>query len=291
MTEIQPIFRFAPSPNGELHLGHAYSALLNLKLAREAGGKMLLRVEDIDTERCTPELESQMLRDLEWIGFEWDEPPQRQSENFESYQQALDQLQIKKLLYPTSRSRREIRELIAAKEAEGSNWPFDPDGSPHYPGKERNLSGAEWQAIMKTKKPYALRLSMNKAVEITGNDLLWYEFDGNDRSAVRADPAKWGDVVLARKDSPASYHLSSVVDDAAQRITHVVRGKDLFQATSVHRVLQELLGLPSPVYLHHKLVLDKNGNKLAKSIRSTGLRHLREAGHTPLEIKIMVGID
>ncbi len=272
MVEPQRVFRFAPSPNGELHLGHAYSALLNLKSAREAGGKCLLRIEDIDTVRCTPELEKQMLEDLEWIGFEWDEEPRRQSEHFAEYQSSLDTLWERGLVYPSALSRSEIKRYVAKRDAVGEKWPRDPDGSPIYPGNERLLGASARNSILNSDKPFAIRLDMNLAVDAARYE--WMESG----SFVSAEPLKWGDVILARKDTPASYHLCCVVDDALQGITDVVRGNDLYHATSVHVVLQELLGLISPSYHHHDLVLDENGKKLSKSLASTSLRALRNAG-------------
>jgi len=281
----KPIFRFAPSPNGELHLGHAYSALLNLKMARDVSGKMLLRIEDIDTVRCTPELEKQMLEDLEWIGFEWDEEPIRQSARFDIYQEALDQLMDQELLYPTILSRSEIKKLVSEK---GGSWPRDPDGAPFYPGSERGLSADEQTAILGADTPYTLRLDMAKTLSKNTIELFWVE--GEDNTNITAKPENWGDVVLARKDTPASYHLSSVIDDADQNITHIVRGKDLYHATSVHTLLQALLDLPKPSYNHHDLILDSEGKKLSKSNKDTSLRQLREIHKNPAAIKEMIGM-
>jgi len=278
-------FRFAPSPNGELHLGHAYSALLNLKMARDVEGKMLLRIEDIDTVRCTPELEKQMLEDLEWIGFEWDEEPIRQSARFDIYQEALDQLMDQELLYPTILSRSEIKKLVSEK---GESWPRDPDGAPFYPGSERGLSADEQTAILGADTPYTLRLDMTKTLSKNTIELFWVEDEDN--TNITAKPENWGDVVLARKDTPASYHLSSVIDDADQNITHIVRGKDLYHATSVHTLLQALLDLPKPSYNHHDLILDSEGKKLSKSNKDTSLRQLREIHKNPAAIKEMIGM-
>jgi len=282
MTEPKSSFRFAPSPNGELHLGHAYSALLNLKLAREAGGKCLLRIEDIDRARCTPELEKQMLEDLEWIGFEWDKEPRRQSEHFGVYRSALERLDTKKLIYPSILSRSEIKKRIRQLEADGTRWPRDPDGSPVYPGKERSLGEAARREIIASSRPYSLRLEMNLAAR--DSSFEWFE----DGSFIKAEPYQWGDVILARKDTPTSYHLCCVIDDAIEGITNVVRGKDLYHATSVHVVLQEVLGLISPSYYHHELVLDQAGRKLSKSSASASLRALRKAGHTPQDVVEMM---
>ena len=292
--ENRPVFRFAPSPNGLLHLGHAYSALLNLEMARAAYGIMLLRIEDIDRERCTAQNEARMLEDLEWIGFEWDALPMRQSENFARYAGVIDDLFEAGLAYPATLSRREIADAIEKVTESGGSWPRDPDGSPLYPGAERDMSREARQAIVAGGKNYAMRLDIARALERGGRDLVWLE-DGagphGETGIVPADPSSWGDVVIARKDVPASYHLSVVLDDAAQGITNIVRGRDLFHATSVHRLLQEILGLAVPVYHHHDLILDSDGHKLSKSRRSTALRHLREAGMTPADIRRLIGLD
>ena len=277
----QPIFRFAPSPNGELHLGHAYSALLNLKMAREIDGKILLRIENIDTIRCTPELEAQMLTDLEWIGFEWDEEPRRQSEHFDEYRSALEKLDARDLIYPSTLTRKQIKQLVLEKSEEPSNWPCDPDGAPLYPGTEKTLSKVEQAQIMANKEPYSLRLNMDLALEILAQANSWHEME---KGQISADPKAWGDVVLARKDTPTSYHLACVLDDAAQQVTHIVRGMDLYHATSVHAVLQSLLDLPKPIYHHHRLITDFQGHKLSKSEKPLSLRALREAGTSKNEL-------
>ncbi len=284
MSTSFPVFRFAPSPNGEMHLGHAYSALMNLRLARKIGGKILLRIEDIDTQRCTRELEKQMLEDLEWIGFEWDERPVRQSENYDQYRTALEQLEQKGLVYPTCASRSTIRKLVVKLLKKNADWPFDPDGTPHYPGNERDFSPEEWKRIKQSGDPYSLRLAMSAALDPIKDELSWTEFEGTKKTQIPAEPSEWGDVVLARKDAPASYHLCCAIDDAAQGVTHIVRGSDLYHATSIHRLLQELLEFPLPMYQHHKLILDEDGAKLSKSLKSTGLRCLRERGLLPEDV-------
>lgn len=285
MTESQAVFRFAPSPNGALHLGHAYSAIVNFEMAREIGGRFLLRMEDIDTERCSPALERGILEDLEWLGIEWDGPVRRQSEHFEDYRAALDALEAEGLVYRAWLSRSEIRRLVEARESELGTWPRDPDGAPLYPGG-RDEAGDE-------AEPYVLRLDMKRAIERIGMPQSWQERGRGPRGEtgeVAADPAAWGDVVLARRDTPTSYNLSVVIDDALQGVTHVVRGRDLFHATSVHVVLQELLGLARPLYVHHDLVLADDGRKLSKSNRDTSLKALREAGATPGDIRKMIGL-
>lgn len=283
-----PVFRFAPSPNGELHLGHAFSALLNLELARLSGGKMLLRIEDIDTVRCTPQLESEMLKDLEWIGFEWDESPLRQSEHLEVYRAVVSIFDRMEVLYPATLSRGEIRDLVEKLEKEHGPWPRDPDGSPLYPGDERDLEREEQDKLFGSETPYAIRLNTRKAEAEIGGPLTWLEVTGGEPQPCSANPSRWGDVILARKDTPASYHLCCVVDDALQGITHVVRGEDLRQSTSIHRLLQELLDLPAPVYYHHPLLTDAGGRKLSKSDHDTSLRQLREAGLTAEDIRQMI---
>lgn len=285
------VFRFAPSPNGYLHLGHAYSALANFALARERGGRFLLRIEDIDATRCRPEYEAAIYEDLAWLGIAWEEPVRRQSEHMADYRAALTELQAQGVVFASFESRAELARLVAEREREGA-WPRDPDGAPLYAGSGRSLSAAERDARIAAGKPYAIRLDMEAALQRAGA-LSWIELgcgpDGESGS-VRAEPQAWGDVVLARKETPTSYHLSVVVDDAAQGITEVVRGADLFHATSVHRLLQALLGLPSPRYRHHRLILDADGRKLAKSTQATALRELRRQGVTADDIRRRLGL-
>src|ERR1043165_830815 len=285
-----PVFRFAPSPNGHLHLGHALSALLNAEMARAAGGRLLLRIEDIDATRCRPEYERAILDDLAWLGIAWEEPVRRQSDHLDAYGEALAQLEAQGLVYPSFESRAEIARLVAERDAKAP-WPRDPDGAPLYPGNAKRL-GAEERAARMASEPYALRLDMHAALERTGA-LTWVEAGADRQDAhdtLMAQPQAWGDVVLARKETPTSYHLSVVVDDALQGVTHVVRGLDLQPATGVHRVLQALLGLPAPLYHHHRLILDAEGRKLSKSTRATGLRELRAGGATPADIRRLAGL-
>jgi glutamyl-Q tRNA(Asp) synthetase len=286
-----PVFRFAPSPNGYLHLGHALSALINADMAAAAGGRLLLRIEDIDQSRCRPEYEAAIYEDLAWLGLKWEKPVRRQSEHFDDYRAALARLDAMGLIYPSFESRAEIAMMVAGREAKGP-WPRDPDGAPLYPGAAKSLPQAERQRRM-ASEPYALRLDMRAALARAGQ-LTWGETGegpAGEAGTVAADPAAWGDVVLARKDAPASYHLAVVVDDAAQAVTDVVRGRDLFYATSVHRLLQTLLGLPLPRYRHHRLILDADGKKLSKSTAATGLHELRAAGAIPAKIRQLVGLD
>ncbi|CUW43897.1 glutamyl-Q tRNA(Asp) synthetase [Brucella vulpis] len=288
-----PVFRFAPSPNGQLHLGHAYSALLNANMAEQSGGRFLLRMEDIDTARCTPALEQGIYDDLHWLGLRWETPVRRQSEHFGEYRNALTKLADKGLVYPAFLSRSEVRKRISEACARGDGWPSDPDGTPLYPQDERNMSEKEQMEHIVSGAPYAWRLDMDKALAAAGEPLFWNESgagpDG-ETGRLAADAAKWGDVVIARKDTPTSYHLSVVVDDALQGITHIVRGRDLFHATSVHRLLQKLLGLPEPLYHHHDLVLGEDGQKLSKSRKDTALASLREQGWTPADIRAKLGL-
>jgi len=284
-----PTLRFAPSPNGHLHLGHAFSALLNVDLARARNGRFLLRIEDIDATRCRPEYETAIYDDLAWLGLAWEQPVRRQSEHLTAYRAAIERLGAQGLVYASFESRAQIAQLVCAREAKGP-WPRDPDGAPLYPGSARDLSDDERARRMAAGEPYTLRLDMAAAVARAGS-LTWLEQDADGHVAtIAADPAAWGDLVLARKESPTSYHVSVVVDDAAQGITDVVRGRDLFAATAVHRLLQALLGLPDPVYQHHLLILDADGRKLSKSTQATGLRELHAGGATPADIRRMVGL-
>jgi glutamyl-Q tRNA(Asp) synthetase len=285
------ILRFAPSPNGYLHLGHAYSALLNHDRTRELGGRLLLRIEDIDAARCRPDYEEAIYDDLRWIGILWQEPVRRQSEHFADYAAAIAELEAQKLLYPSFESRSELTALVADLDRQGG-WPRDPDGVPIYPGRARKLSVVERERRRAAGEPFTLRLAMDAAVARSGV-LTWTETGAGPRGqtgVMTAAPQMWGDVVLARKEEPTSYHLSAVLDDALQGVTDVVRGQDLFWSTSIHRLLQTLLGLPEPTYHHHKLILDADGQKLSKSTQATGLRELRAAGASALDIRRMVGL-
>jgi glutamyl-Q tRNA(Asp) synthetase len=289
---MPPVFRFAPSPNGFLHVGHALSALLNAEMARATKGRLLLRIEDIDQARCRPEYEAAICEDLSWLGVEWERPVRRQSEHLDDYGGALARLQLLGVIYPSFESRAEIARLVAAREAKAP-WPRDPDGAPLYPGDAKQMPAAERARRIDAGEQYALRLDMEAALARTG-PLTWSEAGagpGGETGTVAADVSIWGDVVIARKETPTSYHLSVVIDDAAQGVTDVVRGCDLFHATAVHRVLQALLGLPEPRYHHHRLVLDETGNKLSKSTRSTGLRELRARGASPSDVRRLAGLD
>jgi glutamyl-Q tRNA(Asp) synthetase len=287
---VPPVFRFAPSPNGFLHLGHALSALLNFDMAHAVGGRLLLRMEDIDTARCRPEYEAAICEDLAWLGLSWEQPVRRQSEHLGEYRAALDRLAAMRLTFPGFESRAEIASMIADRDVR-ERWPRDPDDVPLYPGAGRQIGEEERAARIARGDAYAIRVDMEKAAEWAGL-LHWSETGAGpsgETGEVAADPATWGDVIVARKETPTSYHLSVVIDDALQGVTHVVRGRDLFWSTSVHRLLQALLGLPAPVYHHHRLILDDAGKKLSKSTKATGLRELRAAGATPADIRRLVG--
>jgi glutamyl-Q tRNA(Asp) synthetase len=286
-----PVFRFAPSPNGYLHLGHAYSALLNFDLARQAGGKFLLRIEDIDATRCRPEFEAAIYEDLGWLGISWETPVRRQSEHYSEYREAVEKLSGRGLIYPAFESRAEIARLVAERET-GAAWPRDPDGAPLYPGMTKSLSAEARRQLIEQGVPYALRLDL-AAASAQAAGLGWVEQgEGPDGETgmVIARPEAWGDVILARKETPTSYHLSVVIDDTLQGVTDVVRGQDLFWSTSVHRLLQSLLGARQPAYRHHRLVLDSAGQKLSKSTKSTALRELRRQGAAPADIRRLAGL-
>jgi glutamyl-Q tRNA(Asp) synthetase len=282
----RPVFRFAPSPNGELHLGHALSALVGADIARRFGGRFLLRIEDIDRERCREEFVTQIFDDLAWLGLAWEEPVVRQSQRFALYEAAAARLDAMGLLYPCFATRAEI-----AAAAGAGPEAVDPDGAPLYP---RLHNKAEAARRRESGEPFALRLHMDRAIAAARTlvpDLSFTEIDGEGRPrTVPAEPEKWGDAVIVRKEFPASYHLAVVVDDADQRVTHVSRGLDLFQSTGLQRLLQVLLGLPEPVYHHHRLVLDETGRKLSKSARDTSLAALRRDGVNPGEVRARLGL-
>lgn len=283
---MPPVFRFAPSPNGYLHLGHALSALRNFDAARASGGRLLLRIEDIDTTRCRPEYEAAIYEDLAWLGIDWERPVRRQSEHLPLFREAVEKLRREGLVYPAFETRTGIARLVAERERKGA-WPRDPDGSPLYPGEAKSFGEDERDRRIASGAPYALRLDMAAASARAG-PLTWREQGQrpeNEAEQIAAEPERWGDVILARKETPTSYHLSVVIDDALQGVTHVIRGEDLFWSTGVHRLLQSLLGLPAPTYQHHRLLLDQAGQKLSKSTGATSLRELRAAGVTVGDIR------
>jgi glutamyl-Q tRNA(Asp) synthetase len=265
--------RFAPSPTGLLHLGHAHSALF----AARAGSRFLLRIEDIDRTRCRPEFESAIIEDLAWLGLRWEQPVRRQSEHMDDYRAALARLEAEHLLYPCFCTRADI--------ARSGEAPHGPDG-PIYPGLCRRLTEGERDARRASGNPFALRLDVARAMTRTGA-LTWHD---RGRGTITASPERFGDVVLARKETPTSYHLSVTVDDALQGVTLVTRGEDLFEATHIHRLLQALLGLKTPDYHHHGLIRDADGKRLAKRDQAPTLRALRAAGKTAEEVRAMAGI-
>ncbi len=281
----QPVFRFAPSPNGRLHLGHAYSALFTWSAACALGGTCLLRIEDIDLERSRPEFVAGIFEDLHWLGLNWPEPVMHQSRRLAAYRAAAGRLRDLCLLYPCFCTRSEIAAAAGVDPAR------DPDGAPLYPGSCRDLDPEVAAGRLAEGHPAQWRLDMAEATDRAG--LVTYTAAmplAGDRPQVRyAAPARWGDVVLVRKDTPTSYHLSVVVDDAAQGVTHVTRGRDLEAATDIHALLQMILGLPSPIYTFHRLILDGGGEKLAKSRGSEALADLRAAGWSAADVRRHLG--
>lgn len=299
---MPPVLRFAPSPNGELHLGHALSALVGYRWARRLGGRFLVRIEDIDTARSRPEYIASAFEDLAWLGIEWEQPALRQSEHFADYTDAAARLESIGLLYPCFASRSEL-----ARASKSSGLGADPDGVPLYPDLYKSLPPALAAERRASGEPYALRLRMDRAVALArqrlgGRPLTFHEFDEDGViTRVTADPTRWGDAVIVRKDTPTSYHLSVVVDDARQCITHVTRGGDLYASTDLQRLLQVLLEQPEwqdgPLYHHHRLVTDESGRKLAKSAGDTSLRSLRGRGwtlndvHDALQLSATVAVE
>ncbi|MFM9850185.1 MAG: tRNA glutamyl-Q(34) synthetase GluQRS [Hyphomicrobiaceae bacterium] len=291
-SETQPVLRFAPSPNGPLHLGHAYSALLAFDTARRLGGRFLLRIEDIDPGRSREEFVEGIYDDLRWLGLEWEMPVLRQSRHVEDYVAAAMRLEAMGVLYRCFATRAEIAAAQAA-----CPRPLDPEGAPVYPGLHKTLSAGDAERRIGAGEPFAMRIDVEKAVALAqaklgGAPLEFVEWDAHlQPHRVAADPQRWGDVVIQRKDVPTSYHLSVVVDDSRQGITHVVRGQDLYAATDIHRLLQVLLDLPEPVYRHHRLIADASGQKLAKSAGAPGLKDLRAQGLSVEDIRRLVGMD
>lgn len=280
---MPPVTRFAPSPTGSLHKGHAYSALLAHGFARERGGRFLLRIEDIDPTRCTAENTAGIFEDLAWLGLEWETPVRHQSEHRDSFAAAARSLAERGLLYPCFCTRRDIlREIERAGYA-----PHGGEG-PLYPGLCRRLSLDEREARIAAGEPYALRLDLEKALALAGNDLVWSDTVAG---PLKARPELLGDTVLVRKDIGTSYHLAVVHDDAVQGVTDIIRGMDLFEATHLHRLLQALLNYPVPTYHHHPLLTDPEGQRLAKRNRAITLKSLREAGVTPVQLKKELGFS
>ena len=272
----RPVYRFAPTPNGRLHLGHAYSALMNAKSAERHGGRLLLRMEDLDRLRCKAEYEAAAIKDLAWLGLKFEPATRRQSEHASDYAAAYRNLDRVGLLYPCFCTKDEIEKASVA-----AGLGRDPDGAPLYPGTCRRKPASSRSGVTP-----ALRLDMARALAMASSELFWREFgEGETERLDRADPAAWGDVALKRRGATATYHVAVVVDDALQGVTDVARGRDLFPATSLHRLLQELLKLPAPRYRHHRLVLDAGGEKMSKSASSTPVSQLREQGVSAAEIR------
>lgn len=291
------VTRFAPSPTGHLHLGHAYSALFAERAAREAGGRFLLRIEDIDRGRCRPEFEHAIYEDLAWLGLDWEQPVRRQSDHMAEYENALTRLDDLGVLYPCFCTRKDIAREIAAADGAPHLTQMGPDG-PLYPGTCRHLSHQERADLKGAGEAFALRLDTTRALELVGElageiagqtvgPLSWRDLD---RGEIVAQPEIFGDVVLARKDTPTSYHLSVTLDDHIQGVNLVTRGEDLFAATHIHRLLQMLLGLNRPVYRHHGLLLGPEGQRLAKRDKAETLRAMREMGRTPAEVRALCGL-
>jgi len=280
MPAPQTVTRFAPSPTGRLHLGHAFSALVGYAAARQAGGRFLLRIEDIDLGRCRPEFEQAIYEDLAWLGLDWERPVRRQSEHFAEYRDALARLEALGLIYPCFCTRKEIAAEIAAAGAA----PHGPDG-PLYPGTCRHLSSMERERRQASGLPFAFRLDVAAAAARAGS-LTWIE---QEKGEITVDPLLHGDIVIARKDIPTSYHLAVTLDDAIQGVTLVTRGEDLLPATHIHRLLQALLGLPAPQYRHHKLLTDPTGKRLAKRDGAETLASLRAKGADPAGIRARLG--
>jgi len=284
-TQTAPVLRFAPSPNGFLHLGHAFSALVTDSLAKRLGGTWLLRIENIDQNRSRPEFIEAIYQDLTWLGLNWPKPVLLQSTRLEEYQEATDRLKKINVLYPCFCTRKQIQENARNKET--ANIDKDPDGALLYPGTCKNLRLKEIEQKLNAKIPVQYRLHMEKAIDLSGplNFKQLHSENSMEIAPIDCHPERWGDVVIQRKDTPTSYHLSVVLDDAMQKITHVTRGNDLLAATDVHRVLQSLLGLPQPIYFHHKLINDFQQQKLAKSKGSASLRDLKLAGVSADELR------
>ena len=273
------VTRFAPSPTGYLHLGHAYSALTAFDAAQAASGRFVLRIEDIDQGRARPEFEVAIFEDLAWLGITWDEPVRRQSEHMGEYENALQSLIDRQLVYRCFRTRKEIAEAIASA----------PHGDSEEAFRGEALAPAEEAAKLDAGESFAWRLSLKKARAALGPAYFALVFE-DETGPVRAEPERHGDAVLARKDFGTSYHLSSVWDDALQSVTHVIRGEDLREAAHLHVLLQKLLELPQPTYRHHRLMLGEDGKRLAKRDQTATLRALRESGKTPADVRAMVGL-
>jgi glutamyl-Q tRNA(Asp) synthetase len=287
-----PVFRFAPSPNGRLHLGHAYSACLNQHLAEHAGGVLLLRIEDIDIGRSRQHFIQAIFDDLDWLGVPYARNSLQQSSRFAIYEQSLKQLREMGLVYPCWATRAEIRNHIMDQAGGLNAWPRDPDGGYVYPNLYKELKPRERQALMWENRDYAWRIDIDAlqsmAEEKNSGPIFFTESDAlapASKTETRVDARPFGDIIIARKDIPTSYHLSVVLDDAHQNITHVVRGQDLRAATHIHRLLQMVLGLPAPIYTHHALLQAMEGRRLSKTAGDSSFRALELAGVTAQDIR------
>jgi len=276
------VTRFAPSPSGYLHIGHAYSALFGWEAARMSGGRFLLRIEDIDVQRCRAEFEQSIYEDLSWLGLPWHGEPMRQRDRLELYSAGLERLQGLRVVYPCFCTRKQIRMEVE----QSGRAPHGPNAELIYPGICRDIDPSESQSRIAKGEPFAWRLDIDKALALTG-PLQWYDCRAG---SVQAQPEILGDPILARKDTPTSYHLAVVLDDHLQGVNLVTRGEDLFHATHLHRLLQALLGFEPPRYYHHNLVADSRGERLAKRNRAITLRHLRDIGRSPADIWKMLGL-
>lgn len=288
-----PVFRFAPSPNGWLHLGHAYSALLNAKLAHDLNGHLLLRIEDVDHGRCDPRYIPELIEDLHWLGVQWSGAVWRQSERQSVYAGALKTLRDYGLVYRSFLTRGAIAKIVVDANRDGKVWPLDPNGVPLCPTYERDLSSSEIETRLRSHQSFCWRLNISKAVTAFGDVQTFAESDDSTMQSfhqVALTLQCWGDIVIARKEIPTSYHLAVVVDDALQGVTHVVRGHDLFPSTVIHRLLQRILGFNEPFYFHHRLIVNDHGNKMSKTKNDKALRTMREAGLSPETIRAMVDI-
>ena len=284
--------RFAPSPNGYLHLGHAFSALISEKIASKSSGKFFLRIEDIDIGRCNKEFEKNIYEDLSWLGVNYQKDVRRQSDYFKNYEVYIKKLRDLDLIYPCWASRSEIKKEIKKKLNTLSGWPVDPDGQYIYPGIYKNISKAKRSNLMLNGSDFSWRMDINKAIafaeEKVGKNIYFNE-KGLEPIGIRTlEPSLYGDFIIARKEIPSSYHLSVTVDDAEQNINLISRGIDLYPATSIHRLLQIIFNFPETNWYHHNLLREENGIKLSKTNNSTSIKSLREKGHSREEIFTMI---
>ena len=289
LPESPKITRFAPSPTGFLHLGHVYSALFSEKQAQATGGKFILRIEDIDTSRVKSEFEDAIIEDLSWLGLEWEKPVRRQSDHLDEYEKAINSLEERGLVYPCFCSRREIRTEIQNSYSAPHDIPTGSEG-PIYPGTCRRLTIKQSKLRRNQGDTFALRLDSALAIKTANINISPLTWSDVEKGNIRASLDRLGDVVLARKETPASYHLAVTVDDHLQGINLVTRGKDLFSSTHVHRVLQALLGLDTPSYHHHHLLTDVYGKRFAKRDNSITIRSLRNNGKTPEQVRLLAGV-